>query len=387
MTALLLAMVCISALQASGTLVTFVQGQDTSPVQSTQAASIQVLNNATQVTFQVQPLSNVIKAGTFAKFNAHVVGNSSGQVFLQARGLPPGSIAIFSPNVGSANPTLNSSLTILTSANTPSGSYIITAIAIVDGIEYTNPINLQILPATSSPSSANTTLNVSVGTALSMAVITDQSQYGPNSTVDIQGQVTDATGSAVEGAAISIQVDAPNGAQLFYTNSSQTNSAGMFQAHTSIPSSAPTGTYSVFASAIKAGYSSTTTGTTFVVGISETPSVIIKAVYAGDSTGNPTSTFTIGQTIWVWVVIENIGPAFQGVVWIQVRDPNGVPVQIQINIAQLNAGQTVTDGVGFALPAHAAIGVYTVTALVSDKLISQGGTFLASSETQFALIG
>ncbi|HYB67028.1 MAG TPA: hypothetical protein VEC43_01770, partial [Candidatus Acidoferrales bacterium] len=149
----------------------------------------------------------------------------------------------------------------------------------------------------------------------------------------------------------------------------------------------PTGTYTVFTSATKPSYSSVTTRTTFVVGTSTTPSVIIKAVYAGDSAGNPTSTFTEGQTIWIWVYIENIGATFQGVVWIQVRDPNGVPVQIQIHISKLEGGETIKDGLGFTLLDHPTLGVYTVNALVSDKLISQGGTFLASADAQFALIG
>ncbi len=147
------------------------------------------------------------------------------------------------------------------------------------------------------------------------------------------------------------------------------------------------GAYAVFASASKAGYSSATTRTTFVVGTSTTPSVIIKAVYAGDSSGNPTSIFSVGQTVWVWVVIENIGATFQGVVWIQVRDPNGVPVQIQIHIANLHTGETVKDGLGFTLTGKPVLGVYTINALVSDKLISQGGTFLANADTQFALTG
>jgi hypothetical protein len=70
-----------------------------------------------------------------------------------------------------------------------------------------------------------------------------------------------------------------------------------------------------------------------------------------------------------------------------VRDPNGVPVQIQVHLIQLNAGETIKDGIGFTLPSKPTLGVYTINALVSDKLISQGGTFLTSSETQFALIG
>jgi uncharacterized protein YfaS (alpha-2-macroglobulin family) len=87
------------------------------------------------------------------------------------------------------------------------------------------------------------------------------------------------------------------------------------------------------------------------------------------------------------MVIQNIGTAFQGVVWIQVRDPNGVPIQIKTNTVQLQTGQTTTEGFAISLPGNASIGVYSVNALVSDKLISQGGTFLASSETQFDLTG
>jgi hypothetical protein len=260
-------------------------------------------------------------------------------------------------------------------------------VAIVNGNELTSQVGLQILAPANITTSANTTMNVSFGTALTMTVTTDQAQYRPNSTVTMQGQVRDSTGSAVPGVTVSVQVDAPTGGELFFANSIQTDSAGIFQAQLSLPPGSPTGTYTVFTSATKSSYLSVTTGTTFVVGTSTTPSVIIKAVYAGDSAGNPTSTFTAGQTIWIWVVIENIGATFQGVVWVQVRNPNGVPVQIQTHISTLGSGETIKDGLSFTLSDHPTIGVYTVNALVSDKLISQGGTFLASADAQFALIG
>jgi uncharacterized protein YfaS (alpha-2-macroglobulin family) len=218
-----------------------------------------------------------------------------------------------------------------------------------------------------------------------MTVSTDQTQYQPNSTVTIRGLVTDGTGNAVGQAKVSVQVDGPRGAQLLYLNNLATDPAGAFQTQLNLVSTIPTGTYTVFASATKSGYSSTTTRTTFVVGASTTPSVIIRAVYTGDSAGNPASTFKVGQTIWIWVVIQNIGATFQGIVWIQVRDPSGMPVQIQIHMATLEAGQTTKEG--FTLLENATTGVYTVNALVSDKLISQGGIFLASSQTQFALVG
>jgi hypothetical protein len=380
-TAVLVFIAGMSALQTT-TALTFVSA---SAQAAGQTASTTIGNNTSQLVLQIQPSSNTINAGGFAKFDIRIVGNSTAEVFLVGRNVPPESVAIFAPNGGVANPTFNSSLTIVTSASTPPGNYTVTVAAILNGNEFTSELSLQILALATE--STNTTATVSIGSTLAMTVSTDEPQYQPNSTVNIQGQVTDATGSAVADATVSIQVDGPTGVELFYTNNIQSDSAGIFQAQVSLTTASPTGTYTVFTSAAKPGFSSITTRTTFVVGTSTTPSVIIKAVYTGDSAGNPTSTFTTGQTIWVWVVIENIGATFQGVVWIQVRDPNGVPVQIQIHIAKLVAGETIKDGLGFTLLGQPTIGVYTVNALVSDKLISQGGTFLASSETEFALIG
>jgi len=227
----------------------------------------------------------------------------------------------------------------------------------------------------------------SSGTALSMVVSTDQPQYQPNSIVNVQGQVTDASGNPVPDATITVQVDTPTGAELVYTNNILTNSAGTFQTQVALGANAQSGTYTVFASASKPGYPSITTQTAFVVGTSSTPSVIIKSVYSGDNNGNPMQTFTNGQTIWIWIVIQNIGTPFQGVVWVQVSSPSGVSVQIKTQSLQLQADQTADESFAISLPGNAPIGVYSVNALISDKLISQGGTFLASSETQFDLTG
>jgi len=222
---------------------------------------------------------------------------------------------------------------------------------------------------------------------LSITLTTAQPQYQPNSMVEVQGQVTDATGDAVASASVALQVDSPTGNEIFYSSSIVTNTAGTFQTQVPLGSSSPPGTYTVFASASKLGYSNITTSTAFVVGTSTTPSVIIQAVYAGDSAGNPVSSFKSGQEVWVWVVVQNIGAAFQGIVWVEVQDPNGVSVQVQMNPVQFQAGQTAKSSISFGLPGNAPTGVYTIKALVSDKLISEGGTFLASTETQFDLTG
>jgi hypothetical protein len=344
-------------------------------------------NNTSSTVFQIQPLSSVVNAGDFATYDIHIVQNPSANVFLVAQGVPADSIAIFTPNIGVAQPEFHSTLTIATSANTPAGTYNIAAIATIGGKQFTDQVTMQINPPVSIVTTQTNTTNPAEIPALSMTVNTDQSQYQAGMNVTVQGHVRDNTGNAVGSATITIQVDAPNGAQVFYTNTVNTDSAGFFQNQLTLPSNAPTGTFTVFSSASKSGYVSATTRSTFVVGVSSTPSVIIKSVYAGDSSGNPSATFTSGQTIWIWVVIQNIGSTFQGVVWIQVRDPNGVPVQIQIHIANLEAGETIKDGLGFTMASNAVAGVYTVNALVSDKLISQGGTFLANADTQFDLVG
>jgi hypothetical protein len=373
-----------TAIPNSTTTQTSSQTNETTKTNENQSTSS--TTNTSQIIFQVQPPSSSINAGAFATFNIRIVQNRSANVFLVAQGVPSDSVAIFTPNAGTADPEFNSTLTIATSTDTPPGTYPITTVATIAGKEFTDQATLQILPPVSVATTLSNTTSASAAT-LSMTVDTDQAQYHPNMTVTVQGHVRDNTGNAVTGATITIQVDAPTGAQVFYTNNIQTDIAGSFQVQLTLPSNTPSGTFTVFSSATKSGYSSATTRSTFVVGTSSTPSVIIRAVYAGDSAGNPTATFTVGQTIWIWVVIQNIGDTFQGVVWIQVRDPSGVPVQIQIHVANLDAGATIKDGVGFTLANNAATGVYTVNALVSDKLISQGGTFLANADTQFALVG
>ena len=387
MAALILLIAGMSFLQSTGAVRGFVSadGGTTIPLASVKVGTNPPPGVGNQASLQVQPSSATIAAGEFAKFKINVIASPSGEVSLVARGVPPDSLAIFTPNAGQASPEFNSSLTIVTSPDTPPWNYAVTTVAIVNGTEYTDQLGLQILASAGGTTSTSAAMNSTLGTTLSMTLDTDQSQYRPNSRANVQGQVTDATGNAVADATVALQVDDPTGTQIFYTNNILTDSAGTFQTQVALTPSALAGTYTVFGSASKSGYTSITTRTTFIVGTSTTPSVIIKAVYAGDSARNPTSTFTRGQTIWVWVAIQNIGSTFQGVVWVQVHDPNGVPVQIETRVALLEAGQTINDGLALGLPANAPIGVYTVNVLVSDKLISQGGTFLASSETQFAL--
>ena len=164
-----------------------------------------------------------------------------------------------------------------------------------------------------------------------------------------------------------------------------TDAAGVFSFKVPVNATNRAGTYIVFASAAKFGYASATTHTTFVAGTSSTPSVVIKDIYATDMSGNRSVVFSTGQTVLVWVVVANSGAAFDGVIWVQVRDSKGTPIWIQFQISRLETGQTVKVAFGFQVTSAMGAGLYTANVLVSDKLISQGGTFLASASSEFAI--
>jgi len=205
--------------------------------------------------------------------------------------------------------------------------------------------------------------------------------------VAVRGHVTDASGNAIANAGVTIQVDDPTGAQLVLVNNLTTDDAGIYHSEVKLGTTATIGTYTIFVSSFKSGYADATTHATFVVGSSSTPSVVISQVYVTDTTGNPSGVFSNGQTILVWVILQNNGAKFQGVIWVQILDPNGTPQSIQLQISTLDTGASVKIGFGFTASPNLPPGIYTANALVSDKLISQGGTFLASAKAQFALTG
>jgi hypothetical protein len=360
----------------------------TSSTNQTQTQTIASSSNTAQVQINVDPTLATINAGAFAKFKIHVEISGEASILLAAKGVPPDSVAIFTQDTGVADPEFSSILTVVTSFTTPPGIYGLTLVALINGQESDSQIGLEVTAlSTVTQTTSISSISASVGTVLALTLYTNSHQYTANDTVMVQGHVTDDRGNAVGNAAIAVQVDASSGAELYSQQNLSTDLAGIFQFNFKLPASVTAGTCTVFASASKAGYVSTTTHTTFVVGSSSTPSIIIKTVYAGDSSGNPSAVFTAGQTVYIWVTVENIGATFQGVIWVQVRDPNGVPVSIQIRISNLTTGETITDGFGLTFLGRATVGLYSVNALVSDKLISQGGTFFANANTEFALTG
>jgi hypothetical protein len=337
-----------------------------------------------QVLLRVEPPSLTMNKNGIARFNIHIHANGSANVLLAAKGVPPNSVAIFTQEAGLASPEFNSALIIAGSDNTPIGSYEITVISQVNGQEFDATLALEVKSSSGTTNTQTSTSNLQ-SAALDVSVGTDQHNYEPNATVYIKGRVTDAAGSAVRDADVSVQVDGPAGLEIEFMTGLKTDSAGVFRNSFEIPSNSTAGTYTVFASVAKAGYAGATTHTTFVVGTSSTPSVVIGDVYTTDLSGNRSVVFRAGQTILVWVVVENSGVTFSGVIWVQIRDANGTPIWIQFQITPLGTAQTMRVAFGFQVTSSMSTGVYTVNTLVSDKLISQGGTFFASANTEFAI--
>jgi len=371
-------LVGLSIAQTSGILSSPVAADSNSTFQNLSTSGP---NDATPV-LQVGPQAKSISAGSYAQFEINIDGGESANVLLVSKGIPDQGAAIFTPENGIADPNFNSFLAIVTSPDSPPGTYKVTVIALVGGQELSSDVSLQI--ASTTPQT-NNSLNIPVSSSLSVRVETDQSYYKPNETVNVRGVVMDSTGSAVPDADLSVQVDGPAGSELVLLRGITTDTAGIFQTYLTIPINVTSGAYTVFAAASKSGYATATTHTNFVIDSSSTSSVMIIQLYSTDATNKTSAIFSAGQTVLVWVVLQNIGAPIQGVIWIQILDPRGTPVSIQLQISTLTTGGIVKVAFGFSPAANSAQGIYSTNALVSDKLISQGGTFLANANAQFVL--
>jgi hypothetical protein len=373
-------------LTATASLVQTSQVLNSTAQTSSQITSASQANTteSSTVIFLITPPMQSIVAGDYARFDINVSRPGMVDVLLVTRGIPVHSYAIFAPQGGVANPQFHSTLAIVTSTDTPAGNYNITVVALLNGQEYPAFISLQLA---SNTTTTQTSANTSPSPSLSLGVDTGLHFYEPNSTVAVRGHLTDTSGEAVANASVSVQVDDSTGAQLTLMNNLTTDAAGIYHAEVKLSPDAAIGTYTVFVSSSKSGYAGATTHTTFVVGSSLTPSVVISQVYITDTTGKPSGVFSVGQTVLVWVIVQNNGAQFQGVIWVQILDSNGTPESIQLQISPLATGTSVKIGFGFTASADLPRGIYSANALVSDKLISQGGTFLASAKAQFALTG
>jgi len=114
----------------------------------------------------------------------------------------------------------------------------------------------------------------------------------------------------------------------------------------------------------------------------------IVGVYTTNSTGYNMTTFKRGQTVIAWVAVRNLGldvdlSPLGPITWVEVTDPRNAPFTVQFHIGVLLGGGRITRA-GFNVrldygPGLTDIptGTYKVSGFVSDKMISQGGSFFA----------
>lgn len=167
-----------------------------SSTSTTSSSTTNQTASATQFELRVEPPSRTINAGDYARFNIQILANSTANVLLGAKGTPPRSTAIFTRDFGQANPEFDSTLIIVTSEDTPIGTYGITVISVVNGNESDSQLSLAVA---SSSTHTHTSTSTNQGVALEVNISPDQRHYEPNDTVVLQGKISDTTGNLVAG--------------------------------------------------------------------------------------------------------------------------------------------------------------------------------------------
>ncbi|MBS7655127.1 hypothetical protein KEJ50_01275 [Candidatus Bathyarchaeota archaeon] len=345
-------------------------------------------NNEATILIRAEPSYKSIKAGEVASFSIKVESLTRFRriVILTVEGLPENTIGIFTPEKGRT--PFHSKLTIITTIQTPEGAYEITITAVSGDKEEEAKVGLIINPPEAAITSTSTTQTTTRENILLVNVQTDEAIYTQNDVVKISGSVQDRFKNPVEAVEVSIQIVNPLG-NVVHSALIETDSSGIYFDNFTIGelgySIFINGTYTVFVTASKFGYIDGYAHATFIVGESNLPSVNFVSINITDSTGEAIkSEFTQGESLIIWVTVENSGEILNNAyVWLEIDDPNGTPIKVDFHVGDLEQGKTITEGFSFIIPANAVKGIYSTKAFVSDKLISQGGKFLASIDAIF----
>jgi hypothetical protein len=321
----------------------------------------------------------------------------SGEVELDIKGLPEESEHVFSREEGVPNPVFQSVLRVEVGRSTPPGQYLLTIIATSEGDgehhEGDNHIEADdrseggitheatvILIVDGQP----TTTDGHFEKRLEVRVATNADYLkGPN--VDVFGKVYLRHGDSISGAMVSIEVLDPSG-QTMHVASTNTNNAGHFSDVFTLPPNAMEGLYTVYVTAGFAPYKDAVAKTTFTVGGSDAPSILITSVTVTKTDDTIPSEFLAGETVVVWVTISNTGGDLQNAtIWVEIIDSNNVPISVVVVIATIHHGEQVKTGLQVVLGSDSPTGIYDVKSLVSNGEISKGGKFLDSEKTSFAV--
>lgn len=344
--------------------------------------------NEPTILIRVEPSYKAIKAGEVASFSIKVESLTRLRqiIILTVEGLPENAIGIFTPEKG-ATP-LRSKLTIITTIQTPAGVYEIKIIAVSGDEEEEAKVGLIINPPETTITSTSTTQTTTKENLLLVNVQTNEAVYTQNDVVKISGSVQDRFKNPVEAVEVSIQVVNPLG-NVVHSALIKTDSSGIYFDNFTIGelgySIFINGTYTIFVTASKFGYIDGYAHATFIVGESNLPSINFVSINITDSTGGTIkSEFTQGESLIIWVTVENSGETLNNAyVWLEIDDPNGTPIKVDFHIGNLEKDESITEGFSFTIPTNGVKGIYSIKAFVSDNLISQGGKFLASIDAIF----
>ncbi len=361
-------------LQASFVVVT---ETTTTTSSSTTESSTSTQTTNQLLTVEVEPHAREVPAGGLAEFRVHVrAGRVEERIFLSIAGVPDGATAIFSPPFNREPKSEFHSKLLVATGFAAAGTYPLTIYAVADEHRAAASASLIIVGAQNNTVAAEHKLH--------LRLATDKPKYPSGESVLLLGTVTEQSHNAVGGVQVSVQIVDEAGASVF-VGQFETDAAGTFTSHVTLPPTAPQGIYTVFGVAAKVGFEDDRARTTFVVGTTGSPSITIRQIRITGQNGTEQALFRPGDTLVVWVVVENSGAVLpRAMIWVQVRDPNGVPISITINV-ELNFQGIKEIAVFISLSSNAVAGTYSVNAFVSDNLISMGGKFLASAQAQFAV--
>ena len=312
-------------------------------------------------TLEVSPeVANILRGGSVEYTVAAASIDSYGTLNFELIGLPSESNYTINPATALMKPgvKINVTITVTTSVDTPIGSYSLNITGWVRDLARTKTVTLNVLSE-----------------MLYITAATDGKFYSQGETASISGRVVEAQNIGVEDAGVSIELIDPN-LKSIESISTYTDREGYYRADLSIKSDAPQGTYIILVEASKAGFKETRTYAIITVGAGK-PSITITSIYTTDVNGASQTIFNQGTTAIVWVKVINTGSDLtNGLVWVQIEDPNTATVTVMFQVATIREGETFTGGFSLTLSPSQTLGQYTAKAFVSDKLIAQGGRFL-----------
>ena len=362
---------------------------------STVASANSTLNESSEnFTIKVDPTYESVSPENgkvlTAAFSVQIMALSGfqGKVELSVEGLPESAEAAFNPEEGTPTPVFISILTVFLSQSTPYGAYTLKVIGASNNVSHNATTSLEVKGQAGTYVSFNSTATVQQQQrTLAVSVSTDHETYQKGDVVGISGYVKLNSGESIANATVTLPVTDPLGNET-HVSVASTDPNGRYWDNFTMPSNAVDGTYTVYALANADNYTESSDQVTFVVGVSNVPSVRIENATITMLNRTVSSEFHPGETVAIWVAINDSGgDLVSGNAWLEVLDPNNSPISVAIVVVTIHSGEQVTIGTEVILKPDAALGLYTVRIIVSNAPISSGGRFLESRETAFAVEG